>query len=213
MLRCIVSLFVPLALKNASIVPCGCTVWCNQKIMVLCTLLVSEGGRLIGVPSPGPIRVVISRCIRLYTASLRNSMPTHAAIGLVVRGAESCIGIAHVWHFRIRNNLGIFRNGWNQSRNSSVSISSFLSSICSRRNSVSRILHPSLGCRFRRSLHESTLDSQSTIGKILSAVISNLFVPHPSSPFALESSNDSRSLGRGVDPDATIFVVHLFVFP
>jgi len=145
-------------------------------------------------------------CVRLssFASSFSsNGVATETAIGLIIGGTESCIGIANIRHFRVIEivivALGIFWNGG-----------------CKRSSSHSRGRSNRwccCCCTTNGSLYKAALDSQSSIGKILSAIVSNLFVPDPAGPFALESSNDGRSFGRCVDSDAPVFVVYLFVFP
>ncbi len=140
-------------------------------------------------------------------------MSAHSAIRLVICWTEPGIWVADVRHIRIivaLGNLSIFRNGryFGTGRRRSI-ITGFAGLF------GSFISRWSLWCflffcwNYRRSLYKSSLDSQSSIGKVLSAVVSNLFVPHSACSFALKSGNDRSSFRRCVYSNTTILVVYL----
>lgn len=142
-------------------------------------------------------------------------MSAHSAVRLVIRWTESSIRVAYVRHFHIIVALGdlrIFRNG------------RYCGTGYRRRRVTSFTTFPgSVGCsdcwnlwcflffcwHHCRSLYESSFNSQSSIGKILSAVVSNLLVPYPACSFALKPGNDRSSFCRCVYSNTPILVVYL----
>ena len=59
-------------------------------------------------------------------------------------------------------------------------------------------------------LDEPSLDADAAVGQILATTVADLLLPVPPSTLGLEPRDDGGPLGRGVDPDPAVLVVHLF---
>jgi len=108
---------------------------------------------------------------------------TQAAIWLICRGTKSRFWIRHVGH------AIVVVVGWVR---------------CCRRLKL-LLFHLLLFGAFDKS----SLDAQTTIGKVLAAVVANLFVPVATAALTIEACQNSGALLLSVYSNATILVVNL----
>jgi hypothetical protein len=76
-------------------------------------------------------------------------------------------------------------------------------------NELLRLLLRLLILLFANSLNKATLDSQTSIRQVLSAIVANLLIPVTVRALVMIASNYGSSFLGGINPDSAILVIHL----
>jgi hypothetical protein len=124
-------------------------------------------------------------------------MTAHAPERLIIRRAEASVGIGDIRHLFVAIRLVCGRSvGRNERRFFSLGDDTSLGRL-------------DLGLLLSGSFHKATLHAHPSISQVLSAVVSDLLVPHATSPLALETIDDRCSFGWSVNTNTPVFVVNL----